>query len=240
MSWHQKNKGHLLTASEDTTICHWDINSYTKENSTLSPSRVYTGHTAWVEDVCYSPLVDSIFASVGDDKKLMIWDSRSADNSKPSFSVEAHQAEINCVSFSPKNEFILATGSADKTVGLWDMRNVKHRLHSFESHQDEIIQLAWSPHNETILASSSGDRRVNIWDLSKIGDEQTPEDMEDGPPELLFVHGGHTNKISDFSWNPNQPWSICSVAEDNICQVWQMASNIYGEDESSPPPEQLE
>lgn len=96
--------------------------------------------------------------------------------------------------------------------------------------------MQWSPHNETILASSGTDRRLHIWDLSKIGEEQTPEDAEDGPPggflilsvlflvfcflpELLFIHGGHTAKISDFSWNPNEPWVICSVSEDNIMQV---------------------
>jgi WD40 repeat protein len=39
-----------------------------------------------------------------------------------------------------------------------------------------------------------------------------------------FIHGGHTAKISDFSWNPNEPWVICSVSEDNIMQIWQMVS----------------
>ena len=66
-----------------------------------------------------------------------------------------------------------------------------------------------------------------IWDLAKIGEEQSHEDMEDGPPELLFIHGGHTAKISDFSWNTNEPWLVASVAEDNIVQIWQMAENIY-------------
>ena len=108
------------------------------------------------------------------------------------------------------------------------MRNFKSRLHSFESHQDDILQLQWAPFAETILASSSGDRRLNVWDLSRIGDEQTPEDAEDGPPELLFVHGGHTNKISDFGWNQNEDWVICSVAEDNVCQVWQMVCEYFG------------
>jgi len=71
-----------------------------------------------------------------------------------------------------------------------------------------------------------------MWDLSRIGDEQTPEDAEDGPPELLFVHGGHTSKVSDFSWNANDRWTIASVAEDNVLQVWNMAEEIYaGEDE---------
>jgi histone-binding protein RBBP4 len=70
---------------------------------------------------------------------------------------------------------------------LWDLRNLSHRLHTFESHNDEVLQLNWSPHNETILASASADRRVNVWDLSRIGEEQTPEDAEDGPPELLVL-----------------------------------------------------
>ncbi len=48
---------------------------------------------------------------------------------------------------------------------------------------------------------------------------QTPEDAEDGPPELLFIHGGHTSKISDLAWNPNDDWVVASVAEDNILQV---------------------
>ena len=48
---------------------------------------------------------------------------------------------------------------------------------------------------------------------------QSPEDAEDGPPELLFVHGGHTSKVSDFAWSPSDDWVVASVAEDNILQA---------------------
>jgi len=161
----------------------------------------------------------------------MIWDTRSASNQKPSHAITAHQAEVNCLAFNPYSEFMLATGSADRTVALWDLRNLNVRLHSLVSHRDEIFQVQWSPHHESLLASSGTDRRLHIWDLSKIGEEQSEEDAEDGPPELLFIHGGHTAKISDFSWNPNEPWVICSVSEDNIMQVWQMAENIYNDEE---------
>ena len=54
---------------------------------------------------------------------------------------------------------------------------------------------------------------------------------QDGPPELLFIHGGHTAKVADFSWNANDPWVVASVAEDNVLQVWAMAQNIYAEGE---------
>ena len=213
----------------------------------------FAGHTAVVEDVAWHLLHESLFGSVADDQKLMIWDTRSAVTNRPSHTVDAHTAEVNCLSFNPYSEFILATGSADKTVALWDLRNLKLKLHSFESHKDEIFQVninlsldegcyqcpppqvQWSPHNETILASSGTDRRLHVWDLSKIGEEQSAEDAEDGPPELLFIHGGHTAKISDFSWNPNDPWVICSVSEDNIMQVWQMAENIYNDEEPETP-----
>ena len=47
------------------------------------------------------------------------------------------------------------------------------------------IQIQWSPFHESVLASSGADRRVHVWDLSRIGEEQTQEDAEDGPPELL-------------------------------------------------------
>ncbi|RKP37932.1 WD40-repeat-containing domain protein [Dimargaris cristalligena] len=230
ISWNPNVEGMVISASDDQTICQWDIRGYSRENRIMDPYRVYKGHTAVVEDVAWHNLHESLFASVGDDMRLLIWDTRSSSNNQPAHSVLAHTAEVNAVSFNPFSEFILATASSDTTVALWDLRNLKTKLHSLECHKDEVMQITWSPHFETILASASGDRRVNVWDLSRIGEEQTPEDAEDGPPELLFVHGGHTSKISDVAWNPNEPWTMCSTAEDNICQVWQMASNIYVED----------
>jgi histone-binding protein RBBP4 len=155
------------------------------------------------------------------------WDTRSDSTVKPSHAVEAHTAEVNAVAFSPASPNLLLTGSGDKTIGLWDLRNLSAKLHSFESHTDEVIQLAWSPHSETVFASSSSDRRVNLWDISRIGEEQTPDDQDDGPPELLFVHGGHTARPSDLSWNSNKEWCLASTAEDNIVMAWQPSQNFY-------------
>jgi len=50
--------------------------------------------------------------------------------------------------------------------------------------------------------------------------------MANGPPELLFVHGGHTAKVSDFSWCASEDFYIASVAEDNVLQVWHMNQDI--------------
>ena len=80
-----------------------------------------------------------------------------------------------------------------------------------------------------MFASSSSDRRVDIWDLSNIGkDTNNEEDI--APSELLFTHGGHTSRVADFDWNPNQELTIASFADDNIIQVWKMADKLYYED----------
>ncbi|KAI9018765.1 WD40-repeat-containing domain protein [Phycomyces nitens] len=233
---HKTKSNHLLSSGYDARICEWDINGTNKENKELEPLRTYTAHTTGVEDVAWHTRYDSIFASAGNDGRLMIWDTRSTASDKPVYNIRAHDAEVNCVSFCPGSEWVLATGSGDKTAALWDLRNLKTKLHTLQGHRSEILQLAWSPQHESVLATASNDRRILIWDLSRIDDEQSPEDAEDGPPELLFMHGGHTNKISDFGWNPAEPWVLASTAEDNIVQVWQMASNIYSKDKDSKEP----
>ena len=133
--------GLLISASDDHTVCLWDIGSSSRDDRVLDAKTTYTGHTAVVEDVSWHLLHQSLFGSVGDDQKLMIWDTRSNATSKAHHDVDAHTAEVNCISFNHFNEFLLATGSADKTVAIWDMRNLKVKLHSFESHKDEIFQV---------------------------------------------------------------------------------------------------
>lgn len=233
LEWNPLRQGHLLSASEDQTICLWDIRAGSKDNRQLEALQTFRGHSSVVEDISWHHFKETLFASVGDDKQLLLWDTLSPN--APAQSVgNAHRGEVNCVAFAPGNDYLLATGSADKTVAIWDMRKLSAGpVHICQGHGDEVLQLQWSPHDDAVLASSGADRRVNVWDLSRIGAEQSEEDAADGPPELLFVHGGHTNRVPDFSWNPNEPWVMCSVAEDNIMQVWQMASSIIDNEDAA-------
>jgi WD40 repeat protein len=234
LSWSPMNSGHLLSGSNDSLICLWDINVGTSSNNVLEPKGTFKGHASVVEDVAWHKHNDAMFGSCGDDKVVMLWDTRASED-KSSHTIKAHNAEVNCMSFNPFNEYLFATGSADQTIALWDLRDLKTKLHTFEGHTHQVFGVDWSPFAETVLASCSQDRRVYVWDLANIGAEQSPEDAEDGPPELMFVHGGHTDKVSDFSWNPSDEWVMASVADNNVLQVWQMAESIYSDD-----PEDLE
>ncbi|XP_057511450.1 WD-40 repeat-containing protein MSI2-like [Actinidia eriantha] len=227
LSWSHLKEGYLLSGSNDCKICLWDVSAM-PENKLLDATHVYEAHGSVVEDVDWHLKDENLFGSVGDDCYLMIWDLRT---NKPQHSVQAHEKEVNYISFNPYNEWVLATASSDTTVGLFDIRKLTSPLHVLSSHTEEVFQVEWDPNHETVLASSADDRRLMVWDLNRIGDEQLEGEAEDGPPELLFSHGGHKAKISDFSWNKNEPWVISSVAEDNSLQVWQMAESIYRDDD---------
>jgi histone-binding protein RBBP4 len=103
--------------------------------------------------------------------------------------------------------------SADstQTIALHDLRSPARRLHTFEGH--------------------TGD--VQDWDLARIGAEQAPDDAEDGAPELLFVHGGHTARPTDFGWAPGagERWTALSASEDNVLMLWQPTARVWAADE---------
>jgi histone-binding protein RBBP4 len=134
--------------------------------------------------VQYHPIHRSLIGTVSDDLTLQILDLRVDASDRSSAEGRGHTDAINALAFNPASEFVLATASADKTIGLWDLRNLKDKLHSLDGHGDAVTSLAWHPYEEAVLGSGSYDRRVIFWDLSRVGEEQQPDDQEDGPPEL--------------------------------------------------------
>lgn len=240
LDWNTLKEGLLVSGSDDHRICLWDINKYpesqgeddvnmenntdniisTNNNRSEPLYKTYDSHQRSVNNVCFNKIQPNVFGSVGDDKKLMIWDYRYSD---PVFTVEAHVQEVNTLDFNPFNEYLILTGSNDKTCALWDMRNLKQKLYNFKHHKNDVLKVSWCPHVMSVFASSSSDRRINIWDLSNI----TNSKKKDENNELLFTHGGHTSKVNDFDWNPNKEFEIASVSEDNILQIWKMSDAIY-------------
>ncbi|GKT84683.1 histone acetyltransferase type b subunit 2 [Colletotrichum tofieldiae] len=241
LAWNPHEEGCLASGSEDTTVCLWDLKTLQSGSPTLKPARKYTHHTQIVNDVQYHPIAKSFIGTVSDDLTMQIIDVRQPETNRAAVTAKrGHMDAINALAFNPTSEVLVATASADKTLGIWDLRNVKEKVHTLEGHNDAVTSLSWHPQEAGILGSGSYDRRVIFWDLSRVGEEQMPDDQEDGPPELLFMHGGHTNHLADFSWNPNEPWLICSAAEDNLLQIWKVADSIVGKDDGDLPLDEID
>ncbi len=232
LSWNPSQEGIIASGADDGLICVWDVANASSTCDTNPLLNLVGGHTKPVEAIAWNHFNNSSLLSVGDDARIVFWDTRSSECKPVSMIENAHDnTDVNSVTTSPFTEFLFATAGGNKTVCLWDNRNTSTPIYVLEgAHTGEITNVNWSPFSEHILASSGTDRRVVVWDLSRIGDELTSEEANDGPPELLFMHSGHTGRVNDFSFNQTNEWTFASVADDNILQVWKLAENVYVSD----------
>eukprot|EP01017_Pseudomicrothorax_dubius_P016510 TRINITY_DN1874_c0_g1_i3.p1 TRINITY_DN1874_c0_g1~~TRINITY_DN1874_c0_g1_i3.p1 ORF type:complete len:360 (+),score=60.81 TRINITY_DN1874_c0_g1_i3:383-1462(+) len=229
LAWGPKKEGYLATASYDGSAYVFNVEG-NAGSSTAQPLVQLVKHTGPVEDISWNRYAADVLASVADDNHVCLWDLRKGQT--PTVYQRAHLSEINSIDFNPFNEYLFITGSSDNTVKTWDLRNLEKCLHTFEGHKSPVQRVEWSPHNGAIFCSSADDRSVIVWDMSRIGAEVRQEELQDGPPELMFKHAGHRGRIPDLSWHPLENMVLASVEEDNnVVQVWQMNYAIYQDDD---------
>jgi histone-binding protein RBBP4 len=219
LDWNNANQ--IASGADDALICVWDVNN-------AEPVVRLVGHSKPVESISWS-FDNTTLLSGSDDRRILLWDTRNPG--KPVLEkIDGHSDDINSVDFSPFTPFLFATGSSDKQIHLWDSRRMTSPVYTLSGgHVNEITNLKFHPKLPQIIGSSGTDRRVAIWDLGRIGGELHEDDAEDGPVELAFRHCGHTGRVNDFSFNGD--WTVASVADDNILQIWTPNRNIYTDDE---------
>jgi histone-binding protein RBBP4 len=224
LSWSPSvDVGKLLTGAGDSKIALWDITQFSTSKPELEPSQVFEFHTASVNDVQWHPAHPQYFGSVSDDGTLQIHDLRIAPT-KSCAQAKEDGHTVNTIAFNSFNEYFVATGSS-QGISLYDLRKLPARLNLLSGHKDDVVCLEWSPHEKTVLVSASPDRRVFIWDVALMGSESKSATT---PPELLFIHGGHSSGVFDIGWNPAVPWMLGSVADDNLLHVWKPSNSIVG------------
>lgn len=261
LSWNQFKQGILASGSYDNTVGVWDIQSWhrSKNLSPVSVLRTHSDLVNDVEWHKFNPGLLGSVSDDGEahihDTRVPTASFQSQLHSVKLFDSQSPNSNVgvNSISFNPASENLFVTGGTDARVILWDLRFLSSPLHYMHGHADNINSVEWSPHEPTILASASSDRRVCIWDVSRVKDSNfdhthreshhpmnssnnnsrssTRENEIDPPPELLWVHGGHTESVSDISWNPALPWVLASVSNDNHIHIFKPSKNLVaGED----------
>ncbi|CAD2106603.1 chromatin assembly factor 1 P55 subunit, putative [Plasmodium vinckei] len=247
LQW-DKGTNMIASCADDSYLCVWDINSSSISNDNVSvkcdtatnsslvntnnnsskgmiqPVVKFFNNNIPLEDCCWR---DQNILTVSDDGQFHIYDIRSKNAVN---SIKITNNTLNAIDVNPHNKNIFATGGTNKEIDLWDIRYTTKSLHRIISQKENIIKLQWDKYQPGILSSSS-DKYIYFFDTNKIGIEQTYEDSQDGPPELIFIHGGHSSNVLDFSLNSSYSMMISSISEDNSLQIWQPSRQAY-EDES--------
>lgn len=217
LDWSPTVAGRLLTGDCTKFIYLWER----KQGAGWSVDKTpFVGHSNSVEDLQWSPIEKTVFASCSVDKTVRIWDSRT--RGKSMLFVAAHHNDVNVISWNRKKRHLLLSGSDDTTFKVWDLRKFKSSqpVGHFCYHSAPITSIEWHPEEDAMLGVASADDQLTIWDLALEADvEGAPQgadvNVDDIPPQLLFVHQGQKN-IKELHFHPQIPGLVVSTAESGL------------------------
>jgi histone-binding protein RBBP4 len=231
VEWCSQTNWLVASGADDGVLRVWDASAAASGSKKMSPLHSLSGHDDAVEDLSWSNFHPKVIASCGDDKSLFLWDLNQGLAPVQKVA-SAHEAEIHSVAFSPAVQHVIATGAKDGTVNIWDSRKLQTPYHTIKGHKSAVDRVVWHPTMENWLATGSDDCRVLIWNLNEIGAPQSEEDKEDGPPELAFMHCGHTQGVHEVAWGLDGKMTLVSVSSENVLQAWRPRADALGLDDS--------
>lgn len=228
VDWSPTEDGNLLTGDVTGRI-HFTSRNNSKWFTDRTPYQV---NDSSIEDIQWSKSEKTVFATAGVDGYVRIWDTRSKKH-KPALSVVASKSDVNVISWCDKIDYLLASGHDDGTWGVWDLRNFQPNTQpspvvSYDFHKSPITSIAFNPLDESIIAVSSEDNTVTLWDLAVEADDeeiaqqrQEMKELNDIPPQLLFVHW--QKDVKDVRWHKQMPGTLVSTGTDGL-NIWKTIS----------------
>jgi WD40 repeat protein len=127
----------------------------------------YTGHSAEVESVAWSP-DGQLIASGSINNTVRVWRLTEVNVSDLTvYAYNGHSDSVNQVAWSPDSTRIASAsgyvpvGRTDNTVQVWDA-TTGDNAYTYNGHSSPVTGLTWSPDGK-YLASSSVDKTVQVW-----------------------------------------------------------------------------
>lgn len=190
----------LATGDRAGDLMLWDAASGAR--------RAVFHHDAMVCAVAFHPTRRCV-AAVCFDHKITIWD---IDDGHRIQTLPGHDNEVWALAYTPDGQF-LVSGSDDCTARFWHVETGKCAWVA-EHHTGWIQALAFNQAGDVLLTGSQ-DKSVGVWDLSPLG--------RGSPPQLLRTLQGHTARVTDVCFGPDDA-SVISSSLDESIRHWSLST----------------
>ncbi|WP_250004168.1 WD40 repeat domain-containing protein [Actinoplanes sp. M2I2] len=130
-------------------------------------------------------------------------------------SAPAPAAPVNCVAFRADGRR-LASGTQAGAVTVVETSDPSRPQTVTEfAHESAVLAAAWNPGASDLLAIGSADGAAAVWRV-----------VDDRPPYLMNVLGGHPAAVTGVSWMPDGQHLLCRLA-DGRAAVWHAFGPTY-------------
>jgi WD repeat-containing protein 68 len=198
--WNTTDPNLIGTCSIDTTCTVWDISQKKVKTQLIAHDKeVYD--FAWAKD-------KDIFATVGADGSMRMFDLRSLDHSTIMYETPTG-APLLRLAWNKLDTNYAATFHLDGlTTIILDIRMPAVPVATLGGHVACINGAAWAPHSACHLCSAGDDYQALIWDLSPM-----PRPIED--PILAYTADCEINSLI---WSASLPDWV-TIAFDSKVQI---------------------
>ncbi|KAG0168765.1 ddb1 and cul4 associated factor 7 [Apophysomyces sp. BC1034] len=220
--WNEVDPSLVVTASIDTTCTVWNIETCQAKTQLIA-------HDRDVYDVAFRHGTADVFASVGADGSVRLFDLRALEHSTIVY--EAPPAPTNHgqfasvisdgsppllrLQFNRINHDLLATFHMDSdTVQILDIRYPGVPVAELtKSHQSNVNCFSWSPSHPEHICTGGDDAQVLVWDIHqktptnarhRTHPRNRPQNLIQGPA-LRYVA---ESEINALSWSQSLPMWI--------------------------------
>ncbi len=199
--WNTVDTSMICTSSIDTTCTVWDIVARKVKTQLIA-------HDKEVFDIAWCARSKDLFATVGADGSLRMFDLRSLEHSTIMYETPGGSPLLR-LSWNSLDTNYLATFATDSTKAVvLDTRMPALPVAELGGHTAAVNGVSWAPHSACHICTVSDDYQALIWDLSVL-----PKPIED--PILAYTAEA---EVSNMTWSP----ALCdwvNIAFDNKVQV---------------------
>ena len=206
----------LCSVACDRSVIFWDGRA-----GTAPAHRIESAHADDLHTVDWSLLDEHAVVTGGADGLCKLWDARRLSRSGDGCVVrtfDAHAGPITTVQWCPDQRGVFASGAEDGYLNVWDVGRG-------EGGEGGEGGRGRGVGGENAGAGEGGD-----------GAGRDAKPRPAASSALVFQHAGHRSQVSDFQWNPFDPWTIASVSSGdggNTLQMWRVNDLIHRPEEEA-------
>eukprot|EP00050_Salpingoeca_kvevrii_P005978 m.286770 g.286770 ORF g.286770 m.286770 type:complete len:337 (+) comp11637_c0_seq1:34-1044(+) len=193
--WNETDPRIIGTSSIDTTCTIWDINAQKGQKVGGEVKTQLIAHDLEVYDIAFAKGVN-VFASVGADGSVRMFDLRSLDHSTIIYE-DVSTTPLLRLAWNKQDPNYLSTFKMDDNkVIILDIRVPCVPVAELASHEAHVNGMAWAPHSSCHICTAADDKKALIWDI-----QQIPKCSAD--PILAYDAAGPINQIQWSKVNPD-------------------------------------
>eukprot|EP01061_Rhynchopus_euleeides_P011042 TRINITY_DN20615_c0_g2_i1.p1 TRINITY_DN20615_c0_g2~~TRINITY_DN20615_c0_g2_i1.p1 ORF type:complete len:349 (+),score=46.27 TRINITY_DN20615_c0_g2_i1:36-1082(+) len=196
--WNSTDARYVGTASIDTTCSVWDIEAQRSLTQLIA-------HEKEVYDIAFGE-GSNVFASVGGDGSVRLFDLRSLEHSTIVYETEDCAPLLRVVWNKQESNYLATVRLDSSDIVILDVRRPSVAVKVLSHCQSPVNSIGWAPHSSCHLCSAGEDSHALIWEVTGANQQTTL-------PILAYAAKSHINWLQ---WSALQTDWIAITFGNNV------------------------